>query len=44
MNKSVIQSITPADRERMEGSVEEVYGSAIDAPPTWFGPGSPRKG
>lgn len=41
MNKSVIQSITPSDRERMEGSVEEVYGSAIEAPPSWSGPDTP---
>ncbi len=44
MNKSVIQSITPSDRERMEGSVEEVYGSATEAPPSWSGPESPGEG
>ena len=41
MNKSVIQSITPSDRDRMEGSVEEVYGSATEAPPDWSGPDNP---
>ena len=41
MNKSVIQSITPSDRERMEDNVEEAYGSALEAPPSWSGPESP---
>jgi hypothetical protein len=44
MNKSVIQSITPSDRERMEGNVEEAHGSAIEAPPSWSGPESPGEG
>ncbi len=37
MNKSVIQSITPSDRERMEGSVEEGRGSETETAAAWSG-------
>ena len=37
MNKSVIQSITPSDRERMEGGGEEGSGPAIETQAAWSG-------
>ena len=37
MNKSVIQSITPSDRERMEGSAEEGHGSETGTDAAWSG-------